>query len=217
MSGQGVYSMAAQLFLFPYLVKQYGPLRLFRSVITVWPVLYLLVPYMVLLSKAHRIVALAIVLTAKVSFQVCSYPSFQIMLTNSASSTLVLGGLNGVAASTASLARAFGPTVSGLLHTVGLDLGYSGLAWWTAGGISLIGAIECLWLRDVNVRYEKSSLVSGSKDQDAPEMETDLETCNDRPEISVHESKGHVVRATVKSESGKSGSFSSITSIELDA
>ncbi|EMT60678.1 hypothetical protein FOC4_g10011955 [Fusarium odoratissimum] len=68
------------------------------------------------------------------------YPSNAILLANSAPSKQVLGTINGIAASTASLCRALGPTLSGLLYSWGLQTGYSGLAWWFSGLITIVGA-----------------------------------------------------------------------------
>jgi hypothetical protein len=69
-----------------------------------------------------------------------AYPSNAILLANSAPTKQVLGTINGVAASTASLCRALGPTLSGFLYTMGLQSGYSGLAWWFSGLVTIAGA-----------------------------------------------------------------------------
>ena len=54
--------------------------------------------------------------------------------------------VNGVAVSTVSLSRAFGPTISGIIHTWGLDRGYAWFGWWVGGLLCTIGAIESLWM-----------------------------------------------------------------------
>lgn len=66
----------------------------------------------------------------------------------------MLGTINGVAASTASLSRAFGPTVSGFLFSTGLRLGYSGLAWWCSALISIAGAVISLRMSDEGGRMD---------------------------------------------------------------
>lgn len=99
----------------------------------------------------------------RITAQVLAYPSNAILLTNSAPSLLVLGTINGVAASTASLCRAFGPTVSGLIHSVGLGMGYNGLAWWASGLVCVLGAIESLWMKEVDGRMDREA----SEDEEA--------------------------------------------------
>lgn len=146
MAVQGVYSMVAQLWLFPFAVRRLGTLRTFRIVIALWPFLDFAVPYLVLLPTRLQIPAVYVCLIVKITFHVIAFPSMAILLTNSVPSMLVLGTINGVAASTACLARAFGPTVTGLVHSAGLRTGWGGLAWWICGLVCAIGAIESFWM-----------------------------------------------------------------------
>ena len=148
LSVQGFYSMIAQLFLFPVVVKKFGSLTTFRFVVISWPLLYFIVPYLVLLPPRFQMGGIFFCQFWRVTAQVLSYPSSAILLTNSAPSMLVLGMINGVAASTASLSRAFGPTVTGIIHAWGLKMGYNGLAWWASGLVCIVGAIESMWMRE---------------------------------------------------------------------
>ncbi|CDM38255.1 hypothetical protein DTO013E5_8682 [Penicillium roqueforti] len=145
---QGVYSMIAQLWLFPFVVKHFGTLRTFRFVLLAWPPLYLAVPYLVLLPAKFQVLAVYVSLISKITFHVIAFPATAILLANAAPSSKVLGSINGVAASTASLSRAFGPTITGLLHSKGLGSGYSVLAWWACGLVCLIGAIQSFWMEE---------------------------------------------------------------------
>lgn len=154
LSVQGIYSMLAQLFLFPFVVRKFGSLKTFRFVAMTWPLLYFLLPYLVLLPNRLQMVGVYACLLWRVTAQVLAYPSNAILLTNSAPSMLVLGAINGVAASTASLCRAFGPTVSGVIHSWGLKMGYTGLAWWAGGLVCLLGAIESLWMSEAQGRMD---------------------------------------------------------------
>lgn len=148
LSLQGVYQMFAQLVLFPNIVQRFGALTTFRFTATTYPFLYLLVPYMALLPGRLRVVALLFVLIWKVTHQALSYPSNMLLLTNAAPSLLVLGVINGVAASAASLSRALGPTISGLIQSAGLNVGCLGVPWWASGAVAALGACLSLFLRD---------------------------------------------------------------------
>lgn len=147
---QGFYSMAAQLWLFPFVVRHFGTLRAFRFVLIIWPILYLAVPYMVVLPVRLQVPAAYIALICKITLHVVAFPSSAILLANAAPSLTVLGSINGAAASTASLSRAFGPTVTGFLHSKALEWGYSGLAWWASGLVCVIGAMESFYIMDEN-------------------------------------------------------------------
>ncbi len=155
MAVQGVYSMIAQLWLFPFIIRRMGTLATFRLVMVVWPLLYLAVPYLVLLPQNLQTTGIYFCLLAKITFHVIAFPSNAILLTNAAPSKKVLGTINGVAASTACLARAFGPTVTGAIHSAGLKFGFSGPAWWVGGIVCAIGAIESLWIEEVEGRMDR--------------------------------------------------------------
>ncbi|KHJ34509.1 putative major facilitator superfamily transporter [Erysiphe necator] len=148
LSFQGVYSMFANVLLFPILARRLGALSLFRVISISYPVLYFLIPYFSLLPPSLNYLGIYLIAVWKCTFSTLAYPSNAIMLANSAPSFLSLGIINGVAASTASLSRAFGPTISGFLTSIGQNTGYSGLAWWCCCLISLTGAVLCLYLRD---------------------------------------------------------------------
>ncbi|PWY90065.1 MFS multidrug transporter [Aspergillus heteromorphus CBS 117.55] len=145
---QGVYSMIAQLWLFPFVVRHFGTLRVFRFVLLVWPPLYLMVPYLILLPEQLQTAAAYVALITKITLHVIAFPATAILLANAAPSSKVLGSINGAAASTASLSRAFGPTVTGLLHSKGLESGYSVIAWWACGFVCVLGAIESFWMEE---------------------------------------------------------------------
>ncbi|PWY88773.1 MFS general substrate transporter [Aspergillus sclerotioniger CBS 115572] len=145
---QGVYSMIAQLWLFPFVVRHFGTLRVFRFVLLVWPPLYLMVPYLILLPEQLQTAAAYVALICKITLHVIAFPATAILLANAAPSSKVLGSINGAAASTASLSRAFGPTITGLLHSKGLESGYSVLAWWACGIVCVFGAIESFWMEE---------------------------------------------------------------------
>ncbi|KAL2822300.1 major facilitator superfamily domain-containing protein [Aspergillus cavernicola] len=145
---QGVYSMIAQLWLFPFVVRHFGTLRTFRFVLLVWPPLYLLVPYLILLPEALQMTAAYVALIFKITFHVIAFPSTAILLANAAPSSKVLGSINGAAASTASLSRAFGPSITGFLHSKGLESGYSVISWWACGIVCTMGAIQSFWMEE---------------------------------------------------------------------
>jgi hypothetical protein len=150
MAVQGFYSMFAQVGLFPFVVRRIGTLRTARFVLTVWPVLYFAVPYISLMPKHLQRTGIYMSLLTKTTFQAIAFPSNAILLANAVHSKSVLGTVNGAASSAACLARAFGPLVTGSIHSAGLRLGYSGLAWWAGGLVCLVGAVESYWMEEID-------------------------------------------------------------------
>jgi hypothetical protein len=139
MSVQGALQMVAQIFVFPYINRRFGSLWTFRMAICGYPILYFLVPYLSLVRESLRYPAIFVLLVWKVTAQALSYPSNNIMLVNQSPSKKVLGTLNGIAASAASLARTAGPTLAGAVQAAGLKLGYSGISWWSCAVVAIVG------------------------------------------------------------------------------
>lgn len=155
LSVQGIYSIFSNLFIFPMVTRRLGPLRLFRILAVSYFLLYFMTPYVVLLPENLRLVGIYVLVVWKCTFSTMAYPSNAILLTNAVPNLTTLGTINGVAASTASLCRAVGPTISGLLYAMGLRSGYSGLAWWTSGLITVIGAFLSLQITEGGGRFDE--------------------------------------------------------------
>ena len=166
LSSQGLLQMVAQLLLFPAVTRKLGSLKTFRAVIFLYPMYYCFVPYAALLPKWLQYPGIYLLLIFKVTAQSLSFPSTQIMLANAAPSKRVLGTLNGFAASSASLARAFGPTLAGLVQSWGLNMGYSGLSWWSCAVVAILGAIVSIWMKDEKRGNQASGVSRHSHEED---------------------------------------------------
>ncbi|KAL1879376.1 hypothetical protein VTK73DRAFT_7107 [Phialemonium thermophilum] len=169
LSVQGFYSMFSTFFLFPFVLSRISPLQLFRLLAFPYFLLYLITPYLVLLPERYQMIGIYATVVWKCTFATMAYPSNAILLSNSAPSHLSLGTINGAAASTASLSRAFGPTVSGFLYSLGLRTGYSGLAWWLTGLISMVGAAISVHLTEPRGRLDEKldDIETGSAEYEA--------------------------------------------------
>jgi len=155
LSVQGIYSMASTHFFFPLITKRLGPLRLFKLMSILYPLLYFFTPYIVLLPESLRMASVYIIVIWKCTFSTLAYPSNAILITNSAPTTLTLGTINGAAASTASLCRALGPIISGLLYSMGWESGYSGLSWWVTGLVTIGGAFVGMKITEPRGRMDE--------------------------------------------------------------
>lgn len=164
---QGVVSMLTQFFLFPPLVRYFGSLGVYRFCMITYPIAYITVPYLKFLPKEYSIIGIYFVVVVKILFSVHSYPCNAILLTNAAPSFLVLGAINGVAASTASIFRAFGPTVTGLIYAWGLDVGMIGLAWWVNGGVCVLGGLQTIWMTADKFDVQHPEVESDEIDEEA--------------------------------------------------
>ncbi|KAK9422702.1 putative Major facilitator superfamily (MFS) profile domain-containing protein [Seiridium unicorne] len=155
LSAQGIYSLLINMAVVPWAIKRFGPLRLFRFLAVSYFLLYLSTPYIVLLPGSLRTMGIYVLLIWKCTFSNMAYPSNAILTANYAPSKHVLGNINGVAASTASLCRGFGPIFAGLLYGIGLKSGYSGLAWWCSALVAIVGGVVALRIPEQPVLCEK--------------------------------------------------------------
>ena len=155
LSAQGIYQMIVQLSLYPKVQGRFGTLNTFRFAAFTYPLLYLLIPYLTQLPPALRTPGLIVVFVWKVTHQTLALPSNLLLLNNAAPSTEVVGLVHGMGASAASLSRAIGPTVAGLVQVAGLNAGYLGLPWWTTAAVAVVGAVECCWVKDTEAEEQK--------------------------------------------------------------
>lgn len=167
LSAQGIYSLVSTRFLFPHITEKIGALRLFKIMSVLYPLLYFFTPYIVLLPESVRMLSVYAIVVWKMTFSTLAYPSNAILLTNSAQTTLTLGTINGAAASTASLCRALGPIISGTFYAMGMESGYSGLAWWITGLVTIGGAYIGLKITEPRGRMDEKD-DDGDDDEDEP-------------------------------------------------
>ncbi|KAK5175659.1 uncharacterized protein LTR77_000798 [Saxophila tyrrhenica] len=145
LSIQGVIQIVSTMFVFPFVQSKLGTLATYRLVVLTYPLLYILVPYLTLVSTSLRMPAIYAVLVWKVTAQGFAFPSNNMMLAN-ATPKGALGTFNGIAQSSASFARAIGPSLSGLLEAAGLSRGMLGLPWWFTALIAVVGAVLSLFM-----------------------------------------------------------------------
>lgn len=183
MSIQGIYSLLSNYVIVPPVTRKFGSLRLFRIIALTYFGLYFITPYLVLLPESMRMPAIYILVVWKCTFSTMAYPSNAILLANSAPSKQVLGTINGIAASTASLCRALGPTISGLLYSVGLKTGYSGLAWWFSAIVSIVGAYLSLQITEGGGHLDAGALTVRDE-LDDQDLLDGMDDCNDTDETT---------------------------------
>ncbi len=148
MSTQGLYSVFVSLLIFPWAVRHMGNLRVFQLLAGSYFVHYLATPYFVLLPDQYRMVSIWFLVLWKCTFAQMAFPTSAVLLRSASKGSLWMGTINGAAASAASLCRAFGPVLSGMLYARGLDTGYIGLPWWFGALVAVIGGVIALGLEE---------------------------------------------------------------------
>ncbi|KAI9883438.1 MAG: hypothetical protein M1823_004792 [Watsoniomyces obsoletus] len=145
----GICGILTQFFAFPLLAQRFGILNCLKVSASVCPAVYILAPFTVLVRDTWaEEVSIFLLMFIKSVAAMFAFPCSIILLTNSASSLLVLGTLNGIATSVSSLGRAAGPALGGWTFSIGVRAGYVILPWWTIALLAVIGAVPVWYLEE---------------------------------------------------------------------
>jgi MFS family permease len=143
----GGFAMVCQFTVFPLITTRYGALHCFRAATLLFPISYLITPYLVLMptSLTRQMAVVAIKLVQGFA-GVFAFPCVTILMTNSAKSVRLLGTLNGVATSLSAIGRACGPYLAGSTFTWGVKNNYGIAPWWLLALFAVPGHIITWWL-----------------------------------------------------------------------
>jgi len=154
----GVVGLALQILLYPWANARFGLMRCFRYSLLLFPLAYMLAPYLALLPSVTVSpepasglliwLGISFVLTLQVSARTFALPASIILVNNASPHPSVLGTIHGVGQSVSSAMRTLGPVAGGYWFGLGLEKGIVGLGWWAIAGISAFGCLASLWVRN---------------------------------------------------------------------
>lgn len=161
----GITCGAIQFVLFPPLCARYGVLRCFRVCVLAFPLVYLALPFTVLVEDVRlRYAALFVAMVVKAFAVIIGFPCSTILLTNSAASLSILGTLNGFATTFSALGRASGPALAGVAFSWGVKNNMIGAPWWILGLIAAVGAVPVWMIAEDDGPTAESSDSSDAED-----------------------------------------------------
>lgn len=170
MSVNGVIALFIQAVIFPVMADWLGVWRVFFIVTLLHPIAYFIVPYLALLPHHLLFPGIYACLTIRNLLSIMAYPVLLILLKQASPSSSCLGKINGLAASVGAASRTAASPIAGLLYGAGLNIGFTGLAWWGSGFVAILGAIQVWFIdRQKNVATIKSAapcLASSHTQQD---------------------------------------------------
>lgn len=195
----GVFGMLIQFFVFPVFARKYGVLNCLKACALTFPLVYVAVPFTALLQHdASRQGVMMVLMLVKGFAGIFAFPCSTILLTNSAASLKILGTLNGVATSVSAIGRAAGPALSGAMFTIGVDIGYVIVPWWTLALVAILGSVP-IWML---VELEG---FSSSQDEDDDDDDDDDD---DEHGYDVNGDDGDVFVTEVRAANGSTGKAS---------
>ncbi|ETI22613.1 hypothetical protein G647_06689 [Cladophialophora carrionii CBS 160.54] len=142
MSVNGVIALFIQAVIFPFVAERLGTWRVFVLVTVLHPVAFFIVPYLAFLPSTLLYPGIYTCLTIRNFLSILDYPVLLILLKQASPSPAYLGRINGLAASAGAACRCVAPPIAGILYEWGSNIGFTGLAWWAAGFVAIIGVFQ---------------------------------------------------------------------------
>jgi len=151
----GLAAVIVQTMLFPYLHGRWGTMRVFRTVLLIWPTVFGLLPLVRWLVRERReksdvhagatvaMVGLIVVLALKSFGKICIL-CLTLLVNSAAPSASTYGALNGLAQTGSELARTLAPFITGALFSISIDKQYvDGNLVWLCG--ILLSCVTSSW------------------------------------------------------------------------
>jgi hypothetical protein len=158
MAINGVIALFIQAVIFPIAAEKMGIWRVFVVVTILHPVAYFIVPFLALLPESALFAGIYTCLAIRNLLSILAYPVLLILLKQASISNSVLGRINGLAASAGAACRTMSPPIAGLLYGWGLDIGFTGLAYWGTGVVALVGVLQLYFIP--REKYDQSTITS---------------------------------------------------------
>jgi hypothetical protein len=145
----GAIGVTLQLALYPPISSWLGTLRSYQFALCIFPLVYLLTPYLAVVPSSTSApepaaglrvwLAITAVLSLQVTGRTFALPAQIILINNAAPHKSRLGTLHGVAQSVSSAARTLGPLVWAWVLGLGLSWGVVGLGYWGMAASATLG------------------------------------------------------------------------------
>lgn len=147
----GILGLSMQLVLYPRVIAKHGLLYPFRLSLWLFPIAYVLTPYLSLLpfdSAGLIWLGILVVQAGQVVGRTFALPATILLLNYSCPHPSLLGSVHGIGSSVSGTSRTLGSIMAGAFDNVGLENKMSGLAWWIFALISIFGCLLSFIVRD---------------------------------------------------------------------
>lgn len=156
LSSTGILGVIFVLFVFPYVDRTYDCLTTYKNFIKIFPVVYFIVPYLVLFGdlKTQSKIAAYTLTCLKTLGTSISFPQILLIVHNS-SPPKHRALINGATISVSALARCTGPLIWGFIMSWGQRFEMAWIGWWLLSLLALLAIYQSRYLRDVSEEEEE--------------------------------------------------------------
>lgn len=178
MAVNGAIALFVQAVIFPLAAERFGVFRLFLIVTLLHPIVYAIVPFLLLIPESFLFPAIYICLAVRNILSITLYPLLLILIKGATPSNSALGKVNGLAASAGAACRMVAPPVAGYLYAFGSRIDCTALAWYGSALVAVIGAFQCFSVPRPNSDCSEECAVAQHKapaDTEAPVNDVERE------------------------------------------
>lgn len=143
MAVNGCIALFVQAVIFPIAAERVGVYKLFLIVTVLHPIVYAVVPFLLLVPESLVFPAIYTCLAIRNILSITLYPLLLILIKEATPTSTALGKVNGLAASAGAACRMIAPPVAGYLYTYGSKLNCSALAWYGSVIVAIAGSVQC--------------------------------------------------------------------------
>lgn len=168
LSVNGFIALFIQGFVFPFMASWLGVWKLFFVITLGHPLVYITVPYLSCLPPNLLMPGIYFCLTLRSFFAILLYPVLLILIKEASPSPSCLGKINGLAASVGAACRMLASPIAGLLYGIGIQIGFTPLAWWASAAIATVGTIQVLFIRRQRIKAARLLLRVAVDEEETP-------------------------------------------------
>ncbi|KAF4990257.1 hypothetical protein FGRMN_8564 [Fusarium graminum] len=146
----GVLGLFIQAVIFPVFVSRIGVWHSFLSMVVLYPVSYMIMPFLSAFAEPWISVGIYASLIMQSFCGLIVAPVTLILIKDATPSSRVLGRVNGLAMSGACLARTAAPPLVGVFYA----LAGSATAWASLVAVALVGTFQLVWIPHPSLKRE---------------------------------------------------------------
>ncbi|CAR30833.1 ZYRO0E03410p [Zygosaccharomyces rouxii] len=164
LSSTGIFGCFVVIFIFPVVDRSFDCLTIFRTLVKLYPIMYLMVPYVIFLQQDHiprwcTIVYLYLITGTKTLCGALTSPQIMLLIHN-CSPLSCRAVINGATISISALARFVGPLAWGYIMSWSQEFDVAWLSWWSLGLISLIALFQSYKIDPIDEEDEEPGAAS---------------------------------------------------------
>ncbi|KAI0966592.1 major facilitator superfamily domain-containing protein [Xylaria arbuscula] len=138
----GVLGLFIQGVIFPIFVDRVGVWHSFIWNVVLYPTTYVVMPFLTALPVYLQSPGIYLAMVLQSFFGIIVIPTALILLKNATPSPSILGRVNGLAMSGCCFARTVSPPLVGIIYASG----GSAAAWFSCGGVAILGIVQLFWV-----------------------------------------------------------------------